>query len=95
MTGILLQNGITLRAVSYRVPSSSEPGREYTPTVTEAGWACQCKGWHYRGRCRHIEAARAGRYVGKPTVRISLPPQPAPPVPAPVSAGNPADILYA
>jgi hypothetical protein len=40
---------------------SSDPTREpYAVVVTSGGVArCQCKGFVYRGKCRHIDAVRA------------------------------------
>jgi hypothetical protein len=35
-------------------------GQQYRVTKTENGWTCTCPGWTYRGRCRHVEAAKQG-----------------------------------
>lgn len=33
-------------------------GASYIVTRSAAGWNCQCKGFEFRGRCRHIEEAQ-------------------------------------
>ena len=33
-------------------------GASYCVTRSAAGWHCQCKGFEFRGRCRHIEEAQ-------------------------------------
>ena len=40
-----------LRAISYTVPSASEPGVTYTVTVTDDGTICTCTAGHYRRLC--------------------------------------------
>ena len=33
-------------------------GDTYMVTRSPAGWHCQCKGFEFRGRCRHIQEAQ-------------------------------------
>jgi len=33
-------------------------GSSYAVTRSTTGWHCQCKGYEFRGRCRHIEEAQ-------------------------------------
>ena len=71
----------TLKAITYHVPSDSEPGLIHDVTVTDDRWSCDCKAGEFpktRGHCWHIKSARNGLHVGKPRVRI----QPVPPAPA-------------
>ena len=61
-----------IRAITYNVPSASEPGAVHTVAVTRLGWVCDCRDFHYRGHqrpCKHVRAAREGR-AGKPVVRV-------------------------
>lgn len=37
---------------------ASSRGDHYTVTRSPAGWHCQCKGFEFRGRCRHIAEAQ-------------------------------------
>lgn len=38
----------------YLVPSQSEEGRSHVVTERDGYWACDCKGFHYRGKCVHV-----------------------------------------
>ena len=37
---------------------SGSGGNHYAVTRSPAGWNCQCKGFQFRGRCRHIQEAQ-------------------------------------
>ncbi len=61
---------------SWRVPSQSEPGVEYTVTLSDDGsWSCTCPHFRYRrAECKHILSVRgasapATGYVDHPMVR--------------------------
>jgi hypothetical protein len=41
------------------MPSQSQPGKYHVTTAL----ACDCKGWKYRGHCRHLAAARSERGI--------------------------------
>ena len=43
----------------YRIPSASHPGHTHRVTVINGVVrACECKGWTYRGWCRHADLVR-------------------------------------
>jgi len=41
----------------HQVPSS-KPGKFYTVTQTKNHYSCDCQGYMYRAKCRHIEEAK-------------------------------------
>jgi hypothetical protein len=41
---------------SFRIPSSK--GDEYTVTKRGEQWGCECKGFQFRGACKHIKQAK-------------------------------------
>lgn len=41
----------------YKVPSS-KPGKFYTVTQTKTHFSCDCQGYLYRAKCRHIVEAK-------------------------------------
>jgi hypothetical protein len=57
---IVIQSGSTTTVQTstqtYHIAGSK--GAAYTVTRSAAGWHCQCKGFEFRGRCRHIEEAQ-------------------------------------
>lgn len=38
---------------------SSEPGKHYAVIITRHFATCDCKGFHYRGKCRHVTLVRS------------------------------------
>jgi len=55
----------TSESITVTVPSASQPDIWYTLTLFADGIvSCSCKGYHYRGNCRHVreEADRATRW---------------------------------
>jgi hypothetical protein len=38
----------------YRVAYERLYGIEASRAGADYGWTCTCKGWHYRGTCRHV-----------------------------------------
>jgi len=63
------------KAKSWRIPSASEPGLEYLVTYTPGviqEWACDalCKGFRFRGMCRHIRLCMNELEAGKLSKRM-------------------------
>ena len=66
--GTSVQHGLGVRPVleakiysgKWSVPSSSEPNKTYTVSLTEDGdWECSCPQWIYRRReCKHIQQVK-------------------------------------
>lgn len=51
------ERGQTARVTA--VPSRSHPGEHYRVEMREDGTLkCSCRGFGFRGRCRHVEEAR-------------------------------------
>ena len=44
-------------ATEYKV-KSSKPGKFYTVTRNGNHYSCNCKGYEYRAKCRHIEETK-------------------------------------
>ena len=85
MTVVETATPYTLKSIVYHVPSASEPGLVHDVTVTDERVTCDCEASKHaktRGRCWHLQAVKAGLYVGKPHMRIEpLPPAPTPACP--------------
>lgn len=43
----------------YVIPSSSEPGRSHIVEQLPSRLSCDCKSFHYRGRCEHVRVVIA------------------------------------
>jgi hypothetical protein len=42
----------------YVTSSKSEPGKKYSLVAKDGIEACSCRGFEYRGSCKHVEALR-------------------------------------
>lgn len=52
--------GITYRDhfyVGFQWPYTNSKGTTYLSTLTDRGWICECVGFTYHGKCKHIVKA--------------------------------------
>jgi SWI/SNF-related matrix-associated actin-dependent regulator 1 of chromatin subfamily A len=49
----------------YRFASTTQPGVEYELTIDGADVICNCRGFEYRGQCRHARDLKAARAEGQ------------------------------
>jgi hypothetical protein len=50
----------------YRFASTTQPGVEYELTIDGADVICNCRGFEYRGQCRHARDLKAALAEGQP-----------------------------
>ena len=50
----------------YRFASTTQPGIEYELTIDGADVICSCRGFEYRGQCRHARDLKAALAEGQP-----------------------------
>ncbi len=50
----------------YRFASTTQPGVEYELTIDGADVICSCRGFEYRGQCRHARDLKAALAEGQP-----------------------------
>ena len=50
----------------YRFASTTQPGVEYELTIDGADVICNCRGFEYRGQCRHARDLKTALAEGQP-----------------------------
>ena len=48
---------------AFRLEKLTGAGGTYLVLLAPEGARCPCKGWRYRGRCRHLDMLRAARML--------------------------------
>jgi hypothetical protein len=65
---------LSKRSISLDIPSATVQNLHYEVEWNTAGWKCECPGFFYRNRCRHLdEAARVAQTLLNNEQESSLP----------------------
>ncbi len=71
MSAIIATTVTRLDSTTWAVPSASTPDSEHIVEAINGGFTCTCRGFEYRGICRHVNAVKAEQREERAT---ALPP---------------------